>query len=275
MLIDAHQHFWVYNHTEYPWISDKMEVLKRDFLPGDLLPMLRQLNIDGTVAVQARQSLEETRWLLELSGKNDFIKGVVGWVDLCSPGVEDQLQELTSISKFKGVRHVLHDEPDKQYMLRDGFVNGISLLRKYNLVYDLLVFPDHLATATTLVKKFPDQQFILDHIAKPPIKEKILYPWDHLIRDLASQPNVACKLSGIVTEASWSGWNIKDFTPYLDVIFDSFGTSRLLMGSDWPVCTVASSYEGTMKIVADYIAAMDNNERELILGRNAERIYNL
>lgn len=274
MRIDAHQHFWKYNHLEYSWISDQMKALKKDFLPGDLLPELKQMKFDGSIAVQARQSLEETKWLLELAGKYDFIKGVVGWVDLCSTKAESQLAEFSSNPKFVGVRHVLQDEPDDQFMLKDRFLRGISLLKKYNLIYELLIFPTHLPYALQLVKRFPEQRFVLDHIAKPLIRDKILEPWSGGIKQLALQPNMYCKLSGMVTEASWKGWRKEDFVPYLDVIFASFGTSRLMIGSDWPVCTVASDCRKTMQIVIDYIASESQADRESILGKNAERIYN-
>jgi L-fuconolactonase len=275
MRIDAHQHFWIYSREEYSWISDSMKVLRKDFLPADLLPLLKQSGFDGSIAVQARQSPEETRWLLKLAREHDFIKGVVGWVDLCSVEAESQIEEFASDPGLVGVRHVLHDEPDDMFMLQDSFLKGISLLRKFNLVYELLIFPGHLPFAVQLVKKFPDQKFVLDHIAKPLIKDKILSPWKEGIQQLALQPNVSCKLSGMVTEAEWKGWIKSDFVPYLDVIFDSFGPSRLMTGSDWPVCLLASEYLDTMQIIVDYIASKSQAERELIMGGNAERIYNL
>jgi len=275
MKIDAHQHFWKYNHKEYSWISDGIEDLKKDFLPSDLWPELKQLKFDGSIAVQARQTPEESRWLLGLTAKFDFIKGVVGWVDLCSSEANYQLAEFASHPKFVGVRHVLQDEPDDRFMLRDDFLKGISLLRKYSLVYDLLIIPRHLPYAISFVKEFPDQRFVLDHLAKPLIKERILSPWKEGIQELALQPNVFCKLSGMVTEASWAGWRREDFELYLDVIFSSFGPSRLMIGSDWPVCTLASGYNETMQIVVDYVATKDQTEREMIMGGNAIRIYKL
>ena len=275
MMIDAHQHFWKYNHKEYSWISDGMEALKKDFLPSDLWPELKQLKFDGSIAVQARQTPEESRWLLGLTAKFDFIKGVVGWVDLCSSEANYQLAEFASHPKFVGVRHVLQDEPDDRFMLRDDFLKGISLLRKYSLVYDLLIIPRHLPYAISFVKEFPDQRFVLDHLAKPLIKERILSPWKEGIQELALQPNVFCKLSGMVIEASWAGWRREDFELYLDVIFSSFGPSRLMIGSDWPVCTLASGYKETMQIVVDYVATKDQTEREMIMGGNAIRIYKL
>ena len=211
MLIDAHQHFWHYNPKEYGWISDRMEKLKRDFLPADLIPELQAMKFEGTIAVQARQSLEETRWLLTLADENNFIKGVVGWVDLCSEEAEDQLKEFSANSKFVGVRHVVHDEPDDRFMARKDFRRGISSLQKYSLTYDLLIFPKHLPLAMELVKEFPDQPFVLDHIAKPDIKGQRREPWASGIRKLAQLPNVYCKLSGMVTEADWKSWKKDDF----------------------------------------------------------------
>lgn len=275
MRIDTHQHFWIYNREEYSWISDSMKILRNDFLPADLLPLLKQSDFDGSVAVQARQSPEETRWLLKLAGEFDFIKGVSGWVDLCSVEAESQIAEFAADPKFVGVRHVLQDEPDDMFMLKDSFLRGISLLKKFNLVYELLIFPGHLPYAVQLIRKFPDQKFVLDHIAKPLIRDKILSPWKEGIQQLAAQQNVFCKLSGMVTEASWKGWSKSDFDPYLDVVFDSFGPLRLMIGSDWPVCTLASGYKNTMQIVIDYIGPESPGDMELILGRNAERIYDL
>ncbi len=275
MKIDAHQHFWKFDATEYFWIADQMNALKRDFLPGDLLPELQGTGFDGSVAVQARQCLEETRWLLDLADKNDFIKGVVGWIDLCSEKSEEQVKKFADHSKFSGVRHVLHDEPDDRFMLKDSFLSGIKMLGRYNLVYDILIFPRHLSYASELVSLFPQQKFVLDHLAKPFIRDGILSPWADRIEQLAKHPNVSCKLSGMVTEAIWHGWSKEDFKPYLDVIFDSFGPSRLMIGSDWPVCTLSSGYNSTMNIVIDYIHSLTTNEQDMILGRNAIRIYNL
>ena len=275
MRIDAHQHFWKYNASDYSWISDQMKILKKDFLPGDLRMELEGIQFEGSVAVQARQSLEETRWLLKFAGRYDFIKGVVGWIDLCSDEIEEQIREFVKYRKFVGVRHVLHDEPDDRFMLSESFIRGIGTIGNYNLVYDILIFPKHLSNAEELVIRFPGQKFVLDHIAKPLIKERIISPWKEGIEQLARHSNVSCKLSGMVTEALWKGWKREDFTPYLDVVFDSFGPSRLMIGSDWPVCTVSSGYSATMKIVLDYVQSLKQVEREMILGMNAKRIYNL
>jgi L-fuconolactonase len=273
MKIDSHQHFWRYNNTEFGWINDEMAVIRRDFLPNDLLPELKLMEFDGSINVQARQNLDETRWLLVMADNNVFIKGVVGWVDLCSDDIENQLASFAQNPKFIGVRHVVHDEPDDNFMARDDFQHGISLLSKYKLTYDLLIFPKHLSLANELVAKFPNQKFVLDHIAKPLIKDKVHSPWDKDIAILAKNPNVYCKLSGIVTEADWKKWKPSDFQFYLDTIFDAFGEDRIMIGSDWPVCNVAGTYHDIMKIVIDYFEKKNGKISEKILGENCVNFY--
>jgi L-fuconolactonase len=273
MKIDSHQHFWRYNNTEFGWINDEMAVIRRDFLPNDLLPELKQIGFDGSINVQARQNLDETRWLLVMADNNDFIKGVVGWVDLCSAVIENQLASFSQNPKFVGVRHVVHDEPDDNFMARADFQYGISLLEKYGLTYDILIFPKHLKLANELVAKFPNQKFVLDHIAKPFIKDKVYSPWDKDISSLAKNPNVYCKLSGMVTEADWKNWKPSDFKYYLDIIFEAFGEDRIMIGSDWPVCTVAGKYQDIMKIVMNYFGNMDIKISEKILGENCFNFY--
>jgi L-fuconolactonase len=273
LKIDAHQHFWQYSAAEYGWISDPISVLRRDFLPRDLQPLLQANGFDGSIAVQARQSLEETRWLLELAQQNAFVKGVVGWVDLCSSAVRDQLAAYASNKKLVGVRHVLQDEPDDAFMLQPAFRHGIAQLAEFGLVYDLLLYPRHLPVAVQLVRAFPSQPFVLDHIAKPPIAEGTLEPWARAIRELAQFPQVACKLSGMVTEARWQKWTVDDFAPYLDVVMDAFGPARLMIGSDWPVCTLSADYARTMDIVRERLETLQPSEREAVLGGNCARIY--
>lgn len=275
MKIDTHQHFWKYNVEEYAWINDDMQILKRDYLPEDLKTQVVKCGFDGTIAVQARQSLAETRWLLGLAEKNKFIKGVVGWIDLCSEELEDQLSEFSSDSKFIGVRHVLQDEPDDFFMLRDGFLKGISSIKKFNLAYDILIFERHLPQTLDFVKLFPDQIFILDHIAKPEIKHKKLSPWRENIIKLAHFKNVYCKLSGMVTEADCLNWKEEDFKPYIETILDAFGTDRLMIGSDWPVCLLAGSYEDIMGIPVKYLTGLSIHERNAVLGLNAVKAYHL
>jgi L-fuconolactonase len=273
MKIDSHQHFWRYNNVEFGWINDDMAVIRRDFLPNDLLPELKKLEFDGSINVQARQNLEETRWLLELAGRNNFIKGVVGWVDLCSSEIENQLAEFSKNPKFVGVRHVVHDEPDDNFMARDDFQYGIGLLSKYELTYDLLIFPKHLVLANDLVSKFPNQKFVVDHISKPLIKKQIHTPWDTHITNLAKHQNVYCKLSGLVTEADIKNWKASDFYYYLELVFNAFGEDRIMIGSDWPVCTVAGNYIDIMRIAIDYFENRNCKALDKILGENCKRFY--
>jgi L-fuconolactonase len=282
MKIDAHQHFWHYTPQEYGWMGPDMAILKKDHLPPHLGPLLEAAGIEGTVAVQARQTLQETRWLLELADHYPFIKGVVGWVDLRSPELREQLEHFCEHPKFCGVRHVVQDEPDDQFMLRDDFLNGIGMLAEFDLPYDILIFPRHLLTACELVKRFPDQPFVLDHIAKPFIKDRQVTPWDTDIRRLAAYPNVWCKVSGMVTEADWHqpalrgpGWQPSDFRPYLDVVSEAFGTKRIMFGSDWPVCTLAGTYADVVKLVLDYVNTFSGEEQADFWGETARRFYGL
>jgi len=275
MKIDTHQHFWKYNNRDYGWMTEDMDVLKRDRLPADLAPLLQETGIDGTITVQARQSLEETEWLLQLADENNFIKAVVGWLDLRSERVEEQLDKFSPHPKLCGVRHVVHDEPDDWFMMRNDFVRGIGKLAKYNLAYDLLLFAKHLPVACELVAKFPDQTFVLDHISKPLIKDRIIEPWAADIRKLASFENVSCKISGMVTEADWHNWKPEDFTPYMDIILDAFGAERVMIGSDWPVCTLAGQYDEVIAITADYVTKLSSDEQAAVWGLNAKRIYKL
>jgi L-fuconolactonase len=275
MRIDSHQHFWHYSPTEHTWMSDQMSAIRRDFLPEDLQPLLASLSFDGCVAVQARQSLEETRWLLELADRFPFIKGVVGWIDLCSPELTSQLEQYGSHPKLVGVRHVLQDEPDDEFMLRPEFRRGIAQLQRYGLTYDLLLFPRHIPVAVHLAEEFPDQPFVLDHIAKPPIAEGLITPWQEYLRQLALLPNVFCKLSGMVTEAKWQQWQPEDFRPYMDTVVESFGSSRLMIGSDWPVCILSSEYASTMQLVIEYVQQFPEEAQAAILGGNCARFYGI
>lgn len=273
MRLDSHQHFWHYNPAEHTWMSDEMTALKRDFLPEDLAPLLASIQFDGCIAVQARQSLEETRWLLELTAKHEFIRGVVGWVDLQSEDLPRRLEIFAKNPKLVGVRHVVHDEPDDNFMSRPQFRQGISRLREFNLTYDLLLFPKHLPVAAELVKEFPAQPFVIDHIAKPKISERLLSPWREDIRALAKFPNVFCKLSGMVTETKWNRWQAGDFRCYLDIVLDAFGPERLMIGSDWPVCTLSRDYEPAMRIVIEYTQQFSTEVQAGILGENCARFY--
>lgn len=275
MRIDAHQHFWKYSPQEYPWIGKGMERLAHDSLPADLAPLAAAEGIGGTVAVQARQSLEESRWLLQLAADHPLIRGVVGWVDLRSTHVADQLREFAERPKFVGVRHVVQDEPDPRFLLGDSFLHGIRQLATFGLTYDLLLYPQQLPAAVEFVGRFPEQPFVLDHLAKPRIKAGDLEPWRRDLKALATHGHVLCKLSGMVTEATWNGWKRTDFTPYLEVALEAFGPQRLMIGSDWPVCTLAAEYADTIGIVREFLAPLAAPEREAIEGGNAARFYAL
>lgn len=275
MRIDSHQHFWIYNSDEYGWISSDMEILRKDYLPDQLQTELSSTGFDGSVAVQARQSLVETQWLLNLADQYGFIKGVIGWVDLCSPDVEEQLIQFSGNPKLVGIRHIIHDEQDENFMLRKSFLRGIAYLEKFGLTYDILVFPQHMPNTIHLVSQFPEQVFILDHIAKPSIKDKKISPWKEGIEKLARFRNVYCKLSGMVTEANVKTWEKEELTPYLNIVFDAFGTDRLLIGSDWPVCTLAGPYKQIMEVVIDYIRTFPDQDKKKILGENAVKAYDL
>ncbi len=272
MKIDSHQHFWRYDAEQYPWIP-KGSPLHRDWLPDDLAPLLAKTGLDGCIAVQARQTLEESRWLLTLADHSPIIKGVVGWVDLQSDTVESELTELSRHPKFVGVRHVVQDEPDVNFMLRPNFLCGIRRLKAFNLTYDILIFPKQLPAAIELVNRFPEQPFVLDHIAKPLIKSGVLSLWREQIRELAKAPNVCCKVSGMVTEADHSNWRPGDFKPYLDIVFSAFGEDRLMYGSDWPVSLLAGSYEQVFRLVDDHTRQMSAPGREQFFGGNAARSY--
>jgi len=275
MRLDAHQHFWHYSPTEHTWMTDQMGILKHDFYPEDLQPLLAGIHFDGSIAVQARQNLVETRWLLELAEKHPFIKGVVGWVDLRSEKLREELRRFADHPRLVGVRHVVHDEPDDEFMLRPEFRRGIALLQDFNLTYDLLLFPKHLKAAKQLVAEFPRQPFVIDHLAKPRIAEQLVSPWREELLQLAKLPNVFCKLSGMVTEARWNHWQPRDFQPYLDIAFAAFGWSRLMIGSDWPVCTLAGEYDRVMKIVIDYVQKYSAEAQAAILGENCARFYRI
>jgi L-fuconolactonase len=273
MRIDSHQHFWRYQAPSYPWITERMRILQRDYLPAELEPLLRAGGFDGSIAVQACQSVEDTAFLLELARRHAFIKGVVGWVDLCSDRLDEQLARFAPDPGLVGVRHIVHDEPDDDFILRADFRRGISRLREFDLTYDLLLFPRHIPRAVRLVEEFPEQPFILDHIAKPLIRDGQFSPWREDVRTLAAFPNVTCKLSGLVTEARWDAWRPEDIHPYLDAVVEAFGPSRLMIGSDWPVCLLAGDYGRVMDVVVNYVERLSEDERQGILGENAAQVY--
>jgi L-fuconolactonase len=271
MRIDAHQHFWHYDAARDGWITDEMGVLKRDYLPEHLRPELRAAGIDATVAVQADQSEAETRFLLALADANPEIAGVVGWVDFCGESCGKTIESYGEFAKICGFRHVAQSEPDDRFLVRDDFLRGIAHLAAFELTYDILIYPKQLPAAIELVGRFPKQRFVVDHLAKPLIKTGEIEPWATHMRRIAKHENVSCKLSGLITEADWIHWKAADFRPYLDVIFEAFGTNRLMFGSDWPVCLLAGSYGQVVDLIADY-AASDHNK---IFGDNAARFYGL
>jgi L-fuconolactonase len=273
--IDSHQHFWRYSAAEYEWIDDSMSVLRRDFLPSDARREMDLAGIDACVAVQARQTLEETRWLLELADAATFIAAVVGWVDLQADDAEAQLARFATHAKLVGVRHIVQSEPDPRFLLRPAFCRGIALLEERHLTYDILIYPRHLPAAIELVSRFPRQRFVLDHLAKPEVRTGEIREWERHIRELAEARNVWCKVSGLVTEADWTRWTASDVRPYLDVAFECFGAERLLAGSDWPVCTVAAGYGRTMSLLTDYLEHRPSSERDAVLGGNAARFWGL
>jgi L-fuconolactonase len=273
--LDTHQHFWRYDPAQHAWMTDAMGVLRRDYLPADLEPLLGASGFDGTVAVQARQVVEETDWLLHLADAHPFIRGVVGWVDLRSPRVGDHLERCARHPKLVGVRHVVHDEPDDAFVLSPEFRAGIARLQDFDLTYDLLLFPRHLPFAARLVEEFPEQPFVLDHIAKPLIRKGVLAPWKEDLRGLAAFPNVFCKLSGMVTETRWGHWRPEDFHPHLDAVVEAFGPERLMIGSDWPACTLSGDYASTMAVVVDYLQRFPSEARDGVLGHNGARFYGL
>lgn len=272
-FIDAHHHLWSYSAAEYGWIGDAMQALRRDFLPAELRSEISAAGIDGTVAVQARQTLEETRWLLDLAHQNAFIGGVVGWAPIASPGFSQVLDDLRTDSKLKGFRHVLQDEPDDAYALRDDFQRGLKLLQDTGLVYDILIYARHLPVTAQLVDLHPDQIFVLDHLAKPKIAAHELSPWREQLRELAQRPNVVCKISGMTTEADWQSWTLADLEPYLATALECFGPQRLLAGSDWPVCNVATTYQRWWDTLREWAAPLSDSEQEAIFGGNAARVY--
>ncbi len=275
LKIDSHQHFWIFDPVRDSWIDDSMQVIQRDFLPADLLPVLQGSGIDGCVAVQADQSEAQNTFLLDLAAHNDFIKAVVGWVDLQADDIEVRLQHYSQFKKMKGFRHVLQGESNRALMLEPKFKYGISLLAKYGFTYDILIFPDQLKFSAQLVKEFPEQKFVLDHIAKPYIKDGKIDEWAADIHELAAQKNAYCKLSGMVTEADWKNWTAETFKPYLDVVFKAFGAERLMFGSDWPVCLVAGAYPSIKAIIEDYIAGFSPAEQQMIMGGNAVNFYSI
>jgi L-fuconolactonase len=273
-VCDAHQHFWRFNPRRDAWITGEMQAIRRDFLPGDLKALLDANSIDGCIAVQADQSDDETRFLLDLAAEHSFIKGIVGWVDLRAPDLNARLDALAGNRKLVGVRHVAQAEAD-DFLANDAVIRGIGSLARVGLTYDILIYARQLPAAIDLVSRLPGQTFVLDHLAKPLIKDGVLEPWRTSLRELARRPNVFCKVSGLVTEADWKGWRPADLRPYLDEALDAFGPARLMFGSDWPVCLLAAPYDRVLGVVTDYAAALSATERDELLGGTAARVYKL
>ena len=275
MFIDAHQHFWQFDPVRDAWIDDSMSVLRRDFLPADLLYTLRDNGVEGCIAVQADQSETETKFLLDLAAQYDFIRGVVGWVDLRAANLEERLEYFSQFSRLRGFRHIVQGEADVNFMLRPDFQRGIGMLEQHGFTYDILVFPYQMGAALELARRFPHQMFVLDHLAKPYIKDGFREGWAVLLRELGRCENVVCKVSGLVTEADWQHWQYADFVLYLDVAFEAFGTDRLLYGSDWPVCLLGGDYSQVKEILTRYLEPFSPTDRDKVWGGNAARVYGL
>jgi L-fuconolactonase len=273
MKIDAHQHFWTYTPDEYKWI--RTDDLKHDFMPDDLAPLLAEVGFDGTVAVQARSMAKETTWLLELANRYEFITGVVGWLDVTDDDLGKTLERFSEHPVFCGVRCGIKTDPDDPGRPSAAFLRGLRTLATFDKTFDVLVRPPKLPLSCLVIEAVPEVRFVLNHIAKPLIAEQVLEPWETDMRRLAAAPNVTCKVSGMVTCADHVAWQADDFRPYLDVVFEAFGPERLLIGSDWPVCTQAASYQQTMGIVLDYIAQLSQKDRNAVLGETAARVYRL
>jgi L-fuconolactonase len=273
--IDAHQHFWNYDPLKHSWITNEMTAIRKDFLPEHLQPVLEENGFDGCILVQVDQSEEENHFLLELANKNDCIKGVVGWIDLQSENIEERLGYFKPFEKLKGFRHILQGEKDRAYMLKPDFIRGINALKQFDYTYDILIYPDQLPYAIKFVELFPEQKFVIDHIAKPYIKDKKENGWKEDMQQLAHFENVYCKISGMVTEADWQSWEEEDFMPYMDIVVNAFGTGRTMYGSDWPVCLLAAEYKEAVHIVKNYFSSFTQNEQDNFFGQNAINFYNL
>lgn len=275
MYIDSHQHFWKFDPVRDSWISDEMKLLRADFMPRDLQPLLNENNIGGCVLVQSDQTAEGNHFMIDLANENQFIKAVVAWVDLEANDLEEQLLSFKQWPVVKGFRHILQSEENRAFMLTPSFLNGIKQLSKFDFTYDILIFSDQLKFIPEFVKRFPEQRFVLDHIAKPNIKSGNIREWRDNLRTLSQFENLYCKLSGMVTEADWKNWNFRDFVPYLDAVVETFGTKRLMYGSDWPVCLLAATYQKQLSLLHTYLSQFSEDEKEAVLGKNATHFYSL
>lgn len=272
-IIDSHQHFWQVGRFDYPWMSPAMEVLYRDYLPQTFEPTLQMNGVAQTILVQASNSLAETRWLLELADHHKFIAGVVGWVDLRSPDVAEQLDEFTAHPKFTGARHLVESEPDDDWLVHPDTLRGLRQLAAYDVPYDLLVYTRHLHHVPRLAESCPDLRLVVDHLAKPPIASREIETWAAALKPVAAYPQIHCKLSGLVTEADHANWQREDLRPYVERALEWFGSERLMFGSDYPVCLLAASYEEVLASFQHLLAELSTAERERIFGGNAAQVY--
>ena len=273
-VIDSHQHFWKYNPERHSWISEEMAAIQKDFLPDNLKDVLLKNKVYGCITVQVNQNEEETNWMLSLAEGHPFIKGIVGWVDLQAPNIIERLQYFSSFPKLKGFRHILQNE-EPSFLQQPSFVRGISYLKNFNFTYDILIYPKHLKAALELVKKFPEQKFVINHLGKPAIAKGHYCGWEKDIKSLSEFENVYCKISGMVTEANWNTWTSENLRPYLDTVIKTFDTKRIMFGSDWPVCLLAASYEKWLQTVQQYFSSFSKNEQEDFFSGNAKQFYNL
>lgn len=275
MIIDSHQHFWKYNPVQHSWIDNEMAAIRRDYMPEDFQKIIQENNIEGCIAIQADQTLKETDFLLELASKYSFIKGVIGWVDFRAKTIDEKLEYYSKFPKIKGFRHVVQGESDPNFLLRSKFLEGIAKLEVYGFVYEILVYPPQLGSVLEFIKKFPNIKFIINHVAKPYIKDGFFDGWAVLMTEIAKYPNVYCKLSGMNTEADYKAWTLEQLVPYMEHVLNIFGTDRVIYGSDWPVCLVAGSYKETLEIVTNFIVSLSPTEQLAIIRENAIKFYNL
>lgn len=275
MIIDTHQHFWKYNKNRHAWIDENMKNIRRDFLPEELEQLYSEKAISGCIAVQADQTEAENEFLLDLADKNDFIRGIVGWVDFRADNIEERLEYYSEQKKIKGFRHIVQGESEHNFLLRNSFLKGIEALGKYNLCYEILVFPHQLGAVLEFVKKFPSQKFVIDHIAKPYIKDRFFDGWACLMQEIGAQENVSCKISGMVTEADYNNWNYEQLQPYMDWVLEHFSAKRVMFGSDWPVCLVAGSYTEVKGVVEKFINQFSGEDQERFWFKNATDFYKI
>jgi L-fuconolactonase len=275
MKIDSHQHFWKYDPVKEAWITPEMAIIQKDFMPQDLEPVLKQHNFEGCIAVQADQSENETHFLLELARENDFIKGVVGWVDFKAANIEERLDYFSGFKKLKGFRHILQAETNPEFMLQNDFCNGIKKLAKYNFTYDILIGSQQWPFVVQFIQKFPEQLFVIDHLAKPDFKQSDFSAFEKLVQTIAKNPNVFCKVSGLVTEAHWYNWKPEDFKTALDIVTENFSINRLMFGSDWPVCLLSASYPEVIALMENYFSSFSSPDQKALRGNNAVSFYNL